>query len=104
MEELRNFKKRNINQVLTSTLHIVTQKEPQTESYLAKDMNISFERALKNKQASSLYFCKTLPKNQMVIIDKEKWEDIHSCQKIRRIRVSLFQRACQVILLKMFSW
>ena len=41
-------------------------------------MNISFERALENKHPSSLYFCKTLLKNQMMIIDKEKWEDIYS--------------------------
>ena len=66
MEELHNFKKRNITQVLTSTLHIVTQKEPQTESYLAKDMNISFERALKNKQACKFIFLQNT-KNQMVI-------------------------------------
>ena len=60
----------------------MTQKEPQTE-YLAEDMNI-FERALENKQALILYFCKTLPKNQTVIIDKEEWEDIYSRRKIRK--------------------
>ena len=69
MEETRNFSRCSINEVLTSASHIVTQEKPKTESYLADDMNISFERALKNKQASSLYLCKTLPKNQMVIID-----------------------------------
>ena len=47
-------------------------------------MNISFERALENKQASSSHFCKALPKNQMVIIDKGKWEDIYSRRKIRK--------------------
>ena len=55
MEETRNFSRCSINEVLTSASHIVTQEKPKTESYLADDMNISFERALKNKQASSLY-------------------------------------------------
>ena len=40
MEETLNFNKRSINEVLTSTPHIVTQEEPQTESYRAEDMNI----------------------------------------------------------------
>ena len=84
MEETHSFNKRSINEVLTSTPHIVTQEEPQTESYLAEDMNISLERALENKQASNLHFCKTLPKNRMVIIHKEKWEDIYSRRKIRK--------------------
>ena len=84
VEETRNFSKCSINEALTSVFHIVTQEEPHTESYLADDMNISFERALENKQASSLYLCKTLPENQMVITDKEKCDDIYSCQKIRK--------------------
>ena len=83
MEETHNFNKCSINAALTSTPHIVTQGQPQTE-YLAEDMNISFERALENKESLSLYFCKTLPKNEMVIIDKEKWGDLYSRREIRK--------------------
>ena len=100
MEETHNFNKCSINAALTSTPHIVTQGQPQTE-YLAEDMNISFERALENKEALSLYFCKTLPKNQMVIIDKNG-ETYIAVEKFARVRVSLFQRTSQVILLKRF--
>ena len=50
IEETHNFNKRIINEALTSTPHIVTQEEPQTESYLAEDMNILFERDLENKK------------------------------------------------------
>ena len=60
MEETHNFDKRSINEVLTSTLHIVTLEAPQTE-YLSDDMNILFERALEIKQV--------------------KWEDIGEIRK-----------------------
>ena len=83
MEETHNFDKRSINEVLTSMSYILAQEVPQTE-YLAEDMNISFERALENKKATSFHFCKKLPQSQMVIIDKEICEDIYSCRKIRK--------------------
>ena len=61
MEETPNLNNRCINEVFTSTPHIRTQEEHQTE-YLAEDMNISFDRALENKQHQVYSFAKYFQK------------------------------------------